>query len=163
MAFYFIKYLAQQTFSDMKNSFKNLQIIFLGLLIGQITFAVVANFMITNIAVSSTSILVYLVPAVMVSGILSGNYLFNASRKKTVARQGSIEDKFKAYRQSAIIRWAMMETGNLLAIVATFIEGKTFYFAMFAVGLLFFATTRPSVDDFCRQFEIPEAEKNHLK
>ena len=147
----------------MKNNFKNLQIIFLGLLIGQIAFAVIANFMITNIAVSSTSVLVYLVPVVMIVSILSGNYLFNTSRKKVVAQQGNLEEKLKAYRQSALIRWAMMETGNLLAIVATFIEGKTFYFAMFAVGLLFFATTRPSVDDFCRQFEIPDAEKNHLK
>lgn len=147
----------------MKNNFKNLQIIFLGLLIGQITFAVVANFMITNIAVRSTSVLIYLVPAVMVSSILSGNYLFNVSRKKIIAQQGNLEDKFKSYRQSAVIRWAIMETGNLLAIVATFIEGKTLYFAMFAVGLLFFATTRPSVDDFCRQFEISEAEKNQLK
>lgn len=147
----------------MKNNFKNLQIIFLGLLIGQIAFAVIANFMITDIAVSSTSVLVYLVPVVMIVSILSGNYLFNISRKKVVAQQGNLEGKLKAYRQSALIRWAMMETGNLLAIVATFIEGKTFYFAMFAVGLLFFATTRPSVDDFCRQFEIPDAEKNHLK
>ena len=147
----------------MKNNFKNLQIIFLGLLIGQIAFAVIANFMITDIAVSSTSVLVYLVPVVMIVSILSGNYLFNISRKKVVAQQGNLEEKLKAYRQSALIRWAMMETGNLLAIVATFIEGKTFYFAMFAVGLLFFATTRPSVDDFCRQFEIPDAEKNHLK
>ena len=147
----------------MKNNFKNLQIIFLGLLIGQIAFAVIANFMITDIAVSSTSVLVYLVPVVLIVSILSGNYLFNTSRKKVVAQQGNLEEKLKAYRQSALIRWAMMETGNLLAIVATFIEGKTFYFAMFAVGLLFFATTRPSVDDFCRQFEIPDAEKNHLK
>ena len=81
----------------MKNNFKNLQIIFLGLLIGQIAFAVIANFMITDIAVSSTSVLVYLVPVVMIVSILSGNYLFNTSRKKVVAQQGNLEEKLRKW------------------------------------------------------------------
>ncbi len=147
----------------MKDNFKNLQIIFLGLLIGQITFAVVANFMIADIAVNDTEVLIYIVPIVIISSIFLGNSIFNANRKKVVAQQGSIEEKFTAYRTSAIVRWGMLEFGTLLAVVAAIIEGKTIYFAMFAIALLFFATTRPSVDDFSQQFELSEAEKRTLK
>lgn len=147
----------------MKNDFKNLQIIFLALLIGQIAFAIIANFMITDITITDTGALIYLVPAVMIVGIVAGNYIFNSNLKKIIANENSVEDKFGEYRKNSIVRWAMMEMGNLLAIVAALIEGKTLYFALFAVGLIFFAMTRPNIEDFSRQFDLSVEEENKLK
>lgn len=147
----------------MKNDFKNLQIIFLGLLIGQIAFAIIANFMITDITITDTGALIYIVPSVMVVGIVAGNYIFNSNLKKVVTKENSKENKFSEYRKNSIIRWAMMETGNLLAIVAALIEGKTLYFALFAIGLIFFAMTRPSVEDFSRQLDLSVQEENQLR
>lgn len=147
----------------MKNDFKNLQIIFLALLIGQIAFAIIANFMITDITITDTGALIYLVPAVMIVGIVAGNYIFNSNLKKIIANENSLEDKFGEYRKNAIVRWAMMEMGNLLAIVAALIEGKTLYFALFAVGLIFFAMTRPSIEDFSRQFDLSVEDENKLR
>ena len=147
----------------MKNDFKNLQIIFLGLLMGQIAFAIVANFMITSMAAADTGVLIYVVPTVMMINIVAGNYIFNANLKKNVAKEDAIEKKFGAYRKNSIIRWAMMEMGNLLAIAAALVEGKTLYFALFAVGLIFFAITRPNVEDFSRQFDLSVEEEHQLK
>lgn len=147
----------------MKNDFKNLQIIFLGLLLGQIAFAVVANFMITDIAITDTGALIYLVPAVIIVGIVAGNYIFNLNLKKTISKETSLEEKFGEYRKNAIVRWAMMEMGNLLAIVAAIIEGKTLYFALFAIGLIFFSMTRPNIIDFSKQFNLPVDQENKFK
>lgn len=147
----------------MKNDFKNLQIIFLGLLMGQITFAVVANFIITDTAVTDTGAFIYLVPAVMIVGIVAGNYIFNSNLKKIIAKENATEKKFGEYRKNSIVRWAMMEMGNLLAIIAAIVEGKTLYFALFAVGLIFFAMTRPSIEDFSRQFNLSVEEENQLR
>lgn len=147
----------------MKNDFKNLQILFLALLLGQIAFAVVANFMITNTTITDTGALIYLVPTVMLVSIFGGNYIFNSNLKKIIANESSLEDKFGEYRKNAIVRWAMMEIANLFAIIAAIIEGKTLYFALFAVSLIFFSMTRPSVQDFSRQFNLSVDDENQLK
>lgn len=130
----------------MKTDFKNLQIIFLALLIGQIAFAVVANFVITDSEITDTGMLIYLVPVVMITGILAGNYIFNSNLKK-ISTEKTTEEKFQEYRKYALLRWALMEGGNLLAVAAAIVEAKTLYFALFAVGIVFFAMTRPNIED----------------
>ena len=146
----------------MKEKFKNLQIIFLGLLLGQLTFAIVANFIITSGAIADTGMLIYLVPAVMIVGIIIGFYIFNASLTKSAEKEGTIETQFSKYRKSSMVRWAMMEIGNLLAIIAAIIEANTFYFVLFSFGLLIFATTRPSVQDFSKRFGLSSGAEKEL-
>lgn len=138
----------------MKAKFKNLQIIFLALLLGQLAFAVIANFMITDTTFVDTGALIYLVPTVIVVGIVAGTYIFKDNLKKVVAKKSTPDEKFKEYRKSSIIRWAMLETGNLLAIIAAIIEGNGLYFIMFGFGLLFFSTTRPNAVDFMKRMEL---------
>lgn len=138
----------------MKEQFKTLQIIFLGMLIGQLIFAVVANFIMTSGAITDTGVLIYLVPMVMIAGILGGNYIFKENLKKVIAQKPDADKKFKEYRKNSIIRWGIMEFGNVLAIIAAIIEANSFYFALFGIGLLFFATTRPNAADFMQQMEL---------
>lgn len=147
----------------MKGNFKNLQIIFLGLLIGQIALAIVANFLITSLDATDTGAMIYVVPAVMIVGIVAGNYIFNANLRKVINSETALQAKFQEYRKNSIVRWAMIDMGNVLAIVAALIEGKTLYFALFAVGLIFFAMTRPSVEDFSRQFDLSVEQENQLR
>ncbi|NJN77838.1 MAG: hypothetical protein HC803_05500 [Saprospiraceae bacterium] len=52
------------------------------------------------------------------------------------------------------MRWAIMEMGNFLAIIAGIIEAKSFYFALFGIGLLFFATTRPNAEEFMKRMKL---------
>jgi hypothetical protein len=147
----------------MKEQFKNLQIIFLGLLLGQLAFAIVANFIITSGAITDTGALIYVVPVVMIVGVIAGRYIFNDNLKKAVAKELTLDEKFQAYRKNSFVRWSMMEIGNILAIVAAIIEAKSFYFALFGLGLLIFSTTRPNILDFSKRFNLTLDEVQMLK
>ena len=147
----------------MKEQFKQLQIIFLGLLLGQLAFAIVANYIIINGVISDTGALIYLVPVVMLVGTVAGFYIFNSNLKKVAESESTLETKFEAYRKNSIVRWAMMEMGSLLAIIAAIIEAKSFYFALFGLGMLIFSTTRPNVLDFSKRFNLTMKEEQMLK
>lgn len=146
----------------MKENFKKLQIVFLGLLLGQLAFAIVANFVMVNGVISDTGALIYLVPAVMLVGTIAGFYIFNSNLKKAAAAELTFEKKFEEYRKNAIVRWAMMEMGNLLAIIAAIIEAKSLYFALFGLGLLIFSTTRPNILDFSKRFNLSVEQEESL-
>jgi hypothetical protein len=147
----------------MKEQFRNLQIIFLGLLLGQLAFAVVANYVMINGVISDTGTLIYLVPAVMIGGTVAGFYIFNANLKKFAASESTLEAKFVEYRKNLFVRWAMLEIGSLLAIIAAIIEAKSVYFALSGLGLLVFSTTRPDILDFSKRFELKLADEQKLK
>jgi hypothetical protein len=147
----------------MKEKFKQLQIIFLSLLLGQLAFAIVANYVMINGAISDTGAFIYLVPAVMIVGTVGGFYIFNSNLKKVVASEFTFEKKFEEYRKNSLVRWAMMEMGNLLAIIAAIIEVKSFYFALLGLGMLIFSTTRPNVVDFSKRFNLTLEEEQMLK
>ncbi|NJN77837.1 MAG: hypothetical protein HC803_05495 [Saprospiraceae bacterium] len=83
----------------MKEQFKNLQIIFLALLFGQLAFAIVANFVITGEAITDTGAFIYLVPAVMIVGIIAGRYIFKDNLKKELAKELTPDEKFQVYRK----------------------------------------------------------------
>jgi hypothetical protein len=146
----------------MKEQFKNLQIIFLALLLGQLAFAVAANFVIVSGTVTDTGVLIYLVPTVMIGGSALGFYLFDRNLKKVMKMENTRGQQFDEYRKNSLIRWALMEMGNLLAIVAAVIESKSVYFGLFGFGLLFFSTTRPNVLDFSKRFNLSLDEERKL-
>lgn len=142
-------------------TFKTLQIIFLALLLGQLAFAIVGNMVLNEQTGIDTGALIYLVPSVLIVGTIAGYYIFKSNMAK-VSLEASLEDQFKAYRTNSIVRWTMIEMGNLLAIVAAIIEGNSIYLIFFAVGLIAFATTRQNIDEFTKQFNLSSEEKRKL-
>lgn len=142
-------------------TFKTLQIIFLALLLGQLAFAIIGNMILNEQTGMDTGALIYLVPVILISLIALSFYIFN-NRMAKVNLEASLEEKFKVYRNSSIIRWSMIEIGNLLAIVAAIAEGNSLYLIFFAVGLIAFATTRPNVAEFINRFQLSNEEQRKL-
>ena len=142
-------------------TFKTLQIIFLALLLGQLAFAIIGNMILDEQTGIDTGALIYLVPVVLISLIALSFYIFN-NRMANVNMEASLDEKFKIYRNSSIIRWSMIEIGNLLAIVAAIVEGNSVYLMFFAVGLLAFATTRPNINEFAKRFNLSLDEQREF-
>jgi uncharacterized paraquat-inducible protein A len=142
-------------------TFKTLQIIFLALLLGQLAFAIIGNMILNEQTGIDTGALIYFVPVFLVIMVILGFSIFN-SRMAKVSLEGSLEEKFNVYRNSSIIRWSMIEIGNLLAIVAAIVEGNSLYLMFFAVGLIAFATTRPNIEEFTKRFKLSQDEQRKL-
>jgi len=143
-------------------TFKTLQIVFLALLLGQLAFAIVGNMILDVENGIDTGALIYLVPAVMIVGSVAGYYIFNSNMAKAEAMEGSLEEKFKAFKTNSIVRWTMIEMGNLLAIVAAIIEGNSLYLIFFGVGLLVFSNTRPNIEEFAKRFNLSLEEQREF-
>jgi uncharacterized paraquat-inducible protein A len=142
-------------------TFKTLQIIFLALLLGQLAFAIVGNMVLNEQNGIDTGALIYFVPVFLVAMVVLSFYIFN-NRMANVSLKASLEEKFKTYRNSSIIRWSMIEIGNLLAIVAAIVEGNSLYLMFFAVGLIAFATTRPNIEEFTKRFDLSNDEQREF-
>ncbi len=69
-------------------------------------------------------------------------------------------EKLEHYRNLIIIRCAMVEGGNLMALILALLSGQGFFFMLFLAGLIAFVYFRPSKAEFMRDFNLtPEEER----
>jgi divalent metal cation (Fe/Co/Zn/Cd) transporter len=87
-------------------------------------------------------------------------YWINEQRKREGATRGNLTEKLEHYRNLVIIRSALVEGGNLMALVFAFFSGQGFFFLLFLAGLMAFLYFRPSKGEFTRDFNLsPEEER----
>jgi hypothetical protein len=132
--------------------FKRLQLIFYALAGGQILFAAVVYFMINQEQeFADASYFSILVPVVVIGSallayVLNGRFLSDAQEQKTEAAQ------FEHYRRRVIVRLAILEGGNLVALVAALTTGKFTFFLFFALGIAFFFYFRPTLFEMSNDY-----------
>jgi hypothetical protein len=120
---------------------KRLKVIFLAMLLGQLALAAAVSLLASPADAPEHPFLPYLAAAILIKIHLIAFYFFN-NRKQKIA-QLEAQPQFIVYQKATITRWAMLESGNLLMLVAAFVTGNNYYLMLFAVGLLLFARTKP--------------------
>lgn len=151
--------------SAAKAEFRQIQVFFLALLAGQILFAAVVLFLGQSgeeTDAADESLFKTIIPIVTITTIFAAYFLQNR-RQQEVTQLTDLHDKLYHYRQSFIISGAIVESGNLLAIVATLITGSTYYLLYFAIGLAAYLFFRPSLDKFSQVYNLRPEEIKTLE
>ena len=153
-----------------KGSFKQLDILFMALLAGQILLCVILYFLAgngenrsdasaMNWELSNTFVLV-------VMALLPGAYVLSRMiylrRRAEGALLLGLQRKIEHYRATVVIQMAVLEGVNLIALVFFFLQGSLVLLLFFALGLIFFLQVRPSLERFSDDYEISVAEKQQL-
>lgn len=135
--------------TNLSSSIKNLSIIFSALFLGQVLFCAVAVFLSEQTAnpTADKSVFNYLaLSSIALYGLAW--YMYTHLTSAAISQELSIEEKLAKYRVNSLIRWAMIEGGNILVCVCILLTANYSLLGIFAVGILFFLYTRPSEDVF---------------
>ena len=79
------------------------------------------------------------------------NYLLG---RRSQQKLEGVHAKFNHYRTSNIVRFAMLEGGNLFAIVIVLLTGSTFFYLFFGLGMAVFLMARPSKENFINDYNV---------
>lgn len=142
--------MPQQTPND---TLKTLRLIFTAMLAGQILFFLVTQYLGTEaVTEGSAQLLMTLVPAVSIGGVGVSMLLYNRMRSSEALKNASDSERWERYRTANILRWALVEAANLLAIIAIYLTGAMLFKIYFLLGLAIFASYRPSQAGFEKDF-----------
>lgn len=146
-----------------KETLKTLNILYLALFMGQILFFGVAYFVNTEHLYGSeySYIFEYIVPIVIVACV-GLSYMFYNLRKKQGQSLNGLSNKAAHYRVSNIVRYAIVEAGNMLALVSYLMTGASTFLTLFALGMAVFVLYRPSLQRFTNDYLLDASEKNEL-
>jgi hypothetical protein len=134
--------------------FKRLQLIFTSLAGGQLIFAGVVYFMIhQNQDFADIPILSVVVPAAVLGAVFL-SYFMNERMRSSALEQKTAEAQMDHYRRRVIIRSAILEGANLLALVACLVTGKVNFFLFFAFGMAVFFYFRPKMTEMANDYDV---------
>lgn len=146
----------------MKDHFKQINILWLALLMGQLLFFVVVYFFVAGTGEGALEIFQTVVP-VLLLGALGGVYFLSKKRSEEGATLDSLQAKAEHYRSTIIIRSALLEGANLMAIIGMMMDTPQPYLPYFAVGIAAFLYFRPSVNRFIHDYQVKGQEAETLR
>ena len=152
----------------MKDQFRNLNLMFTALSIGQLLFLIIILYMILGEMQTQKSLPVEQQTPLIIgaAGILLVAYgtrwLGNYFRNKAVNEKQSLEQKISTYRTSLIMRWALVEGFNLLILIIAFLQQDKILLLLFGAGLVVFFSLKPSALAFAEAYELSLQEENQV-
>lgn len=132
--------------------FKRLQFIFYSLAAGQIFFAAVVYFMIHQSNEFSDLPMLSIIVPVAVLGSLGLGYFINERLRSDANEQTTVDAQMEHYKRRVIMRSAIMEGGNLIALVACLVTGTVNFFLFFAFGIAVFIYFRPTLTEMANDY-----------
>lgn len=99
---------------------------------------------------------------VFLLSVIGVTFMMDRQRRAQGAIFQSLMAKVNHYRQTSIIRLVMIVAANLLAMVLVMRENNMVYFALVAIGLLFFLRFRPTSGKFIRSYQLSPAETKEV-
>lgn len=144
--------------------FKTVNLLFLALVAGQVVFALILFFLnktqgkIAFITPEIHQTLVWIAPALAVTGIALGWLVFN-TKLKSLQQKSNLAEKLKGYQSAMIIRFAFMEGPSLVALVFFYITGDYIFLAVSAFIILAFLFNRPSKSLISRHLQLHDDER----
>ncbi len=138
-----------QSEKSIKSAFKQLHILFLALLAGQVIFAGVTGWLLQGGSVENQSDLPFdlIVPLLLIT-MTAIAWAINRRLREKGSELPDPEKKFSQYRVTVIRRLALIEGANLVAVVAALVTGNSFYLLYFLAGMVIFLFFRPAEREF---------------
>jgi hypothetical protein len=138
----------QTRLQTSREYFRSLMTIYTALVAGQIVFLLVALLMQQMKQPSPfppdfTGWFVWIVPVVIIFAV-AGSWVFFRLRLPSIRQREELTVKMAIYRAMLIIRYAIMETASIFAIIGYFATGERVFALLAGLTILFFLTALPS-------------------
>jgi hypothetical protein len=142
---------------------KALPIIHLGLLMGQVLFAIVVYYITPQkgFSLNENDPFVFVAIALAAGGFIGGNLIFKQTLAK-IPPDATLSQKIAAYQTAFIIRAALMEGPSLFSIAVYMLGGNLFFLAVTALIVLYFITFRPTKEKITADLNLDYSEKTAL-
>ena len=152
----------------MKDQFRNLNLMFAALSLGQVLFLVIILYVIWGETAAGNTLPIDKQTLLIVgaAGFLGVAYavraLGNYFRNKAVNEKQSLEQKVSTYRTSLIMRWALVEGFNLLILIIAVLQQDKSLLLLFGAGLIVFFSLKPSTPAFAEAYKLNLQEENQI-
>lgn len=146
-----------------KQYIRSVQLVHLALLLGLVGFAV-AIYIINpsnKIDFSESGLFLYIVPLIMILGIVLGNFIFKKLITRTF-KQNSLKTKLDNFLSAAIIKFALIEGPSLLALVAYLLSGNLLYIILASVLMVYLYMQRPTKTSVSETLKLSGELKNQF-
>ncbi len=149
----------------IKGYFLGLKMVHSGLASGQAIFALIAFYLVNQGKIEPGPVadlrntLIFLIPVLVISGILVGN-LFFRNRVEKAKGQPDLTFKLIMYRVGLMGRYAILETTSLLSSVACLLTGDLFFLVFAGFVILMFLFIRVSGEKVATDLELNSQEKS---
>lgn len=144
-------------------TFKQAQILYFALLVGQVLIGIILFFQMQNgpYRAEVEKPFDLLIPALVILGIGISQFL---QRKQLASAPVSapLAEKLAHFRRWLVMKCGVAEAGNLLALALTFMFGNTTSFMWFGVGVALFFFLRPTPDGFAVDYQLSQEERDKL-
>jgi hypothetical protein len=135
----------QTTVANPQNFVKTINIIHTALLAGLILFSVITyttskNNMAFDLGKDA---LFYLVPALIITGVIAGNYLFNRIIKKAM-NEDTLGGKLAIYMTAFIRKASLIEAPSMFGIVVFSLSGNLLCFLFTCLNIIYLAMQKPT-------------------
>lgn len=153
----------------MKEHFRNLNLMYAALLIGQILFFLVILYLVWGKAGKNGVLnldknsLLLLASTIFVGVALGTRALGNTFREKALNEKQDLSGKLNTYRKSLIFRWVLVEGFNILMLIFAMMEQNQLLFLFFAAGIFVFLSFRPSATAFAMAYNLDSKEERSLR
>lgn len=154
-----------KTGNSIENTFRIIKILYFAILSGQLVFFAVAYLFQASgdISESLSENETFKVIAIVVSlsSVFLSQFLYNKLRS-SVKQDFDIDKKLNLFRGHSIIRMAVLEAGNIMAILAFMLTSDLLFVIIFTAILILFLYTRPSRQKFATEYFLSGTEKSKL-
>lgn len=152
----------EQNQQTTKAYFRTFKIIHLGLVMGIILFGLVVTYFIADFQHPDdesdlAKILVYLVPGLVVVGIVASNVI-SKIKLNALSENIDLRVKLKGYGEPLIIRYALLEFPALFALVALFITNNKNYLVYAVLLVVLIIIKRPTIKMAIADLELEQDE-----
>lgn len=150
----------------MKEILKSLNIIYIALIGGQLILFAIIMYLMNDSGIAPNAenlrMLRMFIPVVSVSTVAMSYVLYNKRREQGVELD-NLTMKTSHYRVSNILRWAIVESGNMFALIAVFLTGSNFFLIFFFLGIGVFIVYRPNISGFVQDYSLNSGEEKVLR
>lgn len=142
------------------------QLIFSGLIIGQIVFLLITIYLVQFEGVRFNSselnkLYQYAAP-IMVICILPISFLIFRNQLKQLKRKSNVFEKLAEYQSAQILRWAFLEGASFFAIMVFFLTSNYLYLCLVGITMGTFVFTTPSRNRYDMDLKLTIEEKSKL-
>ena len=150
----------------MKEILKSLNIIYIALIGGQLILFAIIMYLMNGSEIEPNAenlrMLRMFIPVVSVSTVAMSYALYNKRREQGAALE-NLAMKTSHYRVSNILRWAIVESGNMFALLAVFLTGSNFFLIFFLLGMGVFIVYRPNISGFVQDYSLSSNEERVVR
>jgi hypothetical protein len=150
-----------KTAFNLRNNFKQLKIIFYGLAAGQLFFFLVVFIIEKNwsnqLSGEQLNIVKFIIPILILTALISSRIIYN-QRIKYADKSVIIQKKFSSFKINNIVRWAQLESANILSSLAYLLTGYYLYAILSLILLLLYLINIPTKERFIFEYELTPDE-----